>query len=123
VRASTTTSPRCRGLLEAARTEALGSFGNGDLLLERLVEQARHVEIQVFGDTHGQCVHLGERDCSTQRRNQKILEEAPAPGVTPELRAAMGAAAGEARPRSRLPAAPARSSSCWRRTVRSRSSR
>ena len=82
-----------RGLLEAARTEAIGSFGNGDLLLERLVEQARHVEMQVFGDSHGHYVHLGERDCSTQRRNQKVLEEAPAPGVTPALRAKMGAAA------------------------------
>ena len=58
-----------------------------------LVEEARHVELQVFGDTHGGAVHLGERDCSTQRRNQKILEEAPAPGVSAELRARMGAAA------------------------------
>ena len=63
------------------------------LLLERLVEEARHVELQVFGDTHGGAVHLGERDCSTQRRNQKILEEAPAPGVSAELRARMGEAA------------------------------
>jgi geranyl-CoA carboxylase alpha subunit len=82
-----------RGLLEAARGEALSSFGNGDLLLERLVEQARHVEIQVFGDQHGNYVHLGERDCSTQRRNQKILEEAPAPGVDAALRDRMGEAA------------------------------
>ena len=67
-------------LIESARAEALASFGNGDLLLERLVEDARHVEIQVFGDRHGGAVHLGERDCSTQRRHQKILEEAPAPG-------------------------------------------
>ncbi len=80
-------------LLESARAEALSSFGNGELLLERLVEEARHVELQVFGDAHGNAVHLGERDCSTQRRNQKILEEAPAPGVSPELRARMGDAA------------------------------
>jgi geranyl-CoA carboxylase alpha subunit len=80
-------------LIESARAEALASFGNGALLLERLVEEARHVELQVFGDTHGGAVHLGERDCSTQRRNQKILEEAPAPGVSAELRARMGAAA------------------------------
>ncbi len=80
-------------LLDAARSEAAASFGNGDLLLERLVEQARHVEIQVFGDRHGGCVHLGERDCSTQRRNQKILEEAPAPGVDAALRTRMGDAA------------------------------
>jgi geranyl-CoA carboxylase alpha subunit len=80
-------------LIESARAEALASFGNGDLLLERLVEEARHVELQVFGDTHGGAIHLGERDCSTQRRNQKILEEAPAPGVSAELRARMGEAA------------------------------
>ena len=85
--------PELRELLAAARAEALASFGNGDLLLERLVEEARHVEVQVFGDTHGGAVHLGERDCSTQRRNQKILEEAPAPGVSDALRAALGAAA------------------------------
>ncbi|MBN8507731.1 MAG: ATP-grasp domain-containing protein [Burkholderiales bacterium] len=80
-------------LLEAARTEASASFGSGELLLERLVEDARHVELQVFGDAHGGAVHLGERDCSTQRRHQKILEEAPAPGVSAELRERMGAAA------------------------------
>jgi geranyl-CoA carboxylase alpha subunit len=79
-------------LIESARAEAVASFGNGDLLLERLVEEARHVEVQVFGDTHGGAVHLGERDCSTQRRNQKILEEAPAPGVSDALRARMGEA-------------------------------
>jgi geranyl-CoA carboxylase alpha subunit len=80
-------------LIESARAEAVASFGNGELLLERLVEEARHVEVQVFGDTRGGAVHLGERDCSTQRRNQKILEEAPAPGVSAELRARMGEAA------------------------------
>ncbi len=80
-------------LLQAARAEALSSFGNGQLLLERRLEQARHVEVQVFGDSHGNAVHLGERDCSTQRRNQKILEEAPAPGVSAELREQLGAAA------------------------------
>ena len=85
--------PELRELLAAARAEALASFGNGDLLLERLVEEARHVEVQVFGDTHGGAIHLGERDCSTQRRNQKILEEAPAPGVSAELRERLGAAA------------------------------
>ena len=81
------------GLLQAARNEAAASFGNGDLLIERLVESARHVEVQVFGDRQGHCVYLGERDCSTQRRNQKILEEAPAPGVDPALRERMGEAA------------------------------
>jgi geranyl-CoA carboxylase alpha subunit len=82
-----------RELIEAARQEAQASFGSGQLLLERLVLEARHVEIQIFGDSHGNYVHLGERDCSTQRRNQKILEEAPAPGVDPALREAMGQAA------------------------------
>jgi geranyl-CoA carboxylase alpha subunit len=86
-------SAHLRQLIESARAEALASFGNGDLLLERLVEEARHVELQVFGDMQGNALHLGERDCSTQRRNQKILEEAPAPGVSPELRARMGEAA------------------------------
>ncbi|MFT3803029.1 MAG: biotin carboxylase N-terminal domain-containing protein [Burkholderiaceae bacterium] len=81
------------GLLRAARTEALGAFGDGTLLLERLLETARHVEVQVFGDRHGGYVYLGERDCSTQRRNQKVLEEAPAPGVDAGLRQRMGEAA------------------------------
>jgi geranyl-CoA carboxylase alpha subunit len=80
-------------LLEAARAEAQASFGSGELLLERLVEHARHVEVQVFGDTHGNYLHLGERDCSTQRRNQKILEEAPAPGFSASQRNAIGDAA------------------------------
>ena len=82
-----------RRLIESARAEAQASFGNGDLLLERLVESARHVEVQVFGDTHGNALHLGERDCSTQRRHQKILEEAPAPGVSADLRERLGTAA------------------------------
>jgi len=82
-----------RVLLDAARAEAAASFGSGDLLLERLLARARHVEVQVFGDTHGNYVHVGERDCSTQRRNQKILEEAPAPGVDAQLRGALGDAA------------------------------
>jgi acetyl/propionyl-CoA carboxylase alpha subunit len=79
--------------LAAARREAHRSFGDDRLILERLLAGARHVEVQVLFDRHGAGVHLGERDCSAQRRNQKIVEEAPAPSVTPELRARMGDAA------------------------------
>ncbi|MDH3734719.1 MAG: acetyl-CoA carboxylase biotin carboxylase subunit [Gemmatimonadota bacterium] len=76
-----------------AKNEALTNFDNGDVYLEKLIERPRHVEIQIFGDRHGRLVHLGERDCSAQRRHQKLIEEAPSPAVTPELRAAMGDAA------------------------------
>jgi acetyl-CoA carboxylase biotin carboxylase subunit len=79
--------------LAAARREAEKSFGDGTLLLERFIEQARHVEIQLLGDNHGKLVHLFERDCSLQRRHQKIIEESPAPAMPPELREQMGAAA------------------------------
>ena len=79
-----------------ARSEAEGAFGNGDLILERAIEGARHVEVQVFADTHGNVIHLGERDCSLQRRHQKVVEESPCPVMTPELREAMGTAAAEA---------------------------
>jgi len=79
--------------LSAARGEAERAFGDGTLLLEKYVEGARHVEIQVFGDRHGNLLHLFERDCSIQRRHQKIIEESPSPAVTPELRERMAAAA------------------------------
>jgi acetyl-CoA/propionyl-CoA carboxylase biotin carboxyl carrier protein len=79
--------------LAAARREAQRAFGNDRLILERLLTGARHVEVQVLFDNQGHGVHLGERDCSTQRRNQKVVEESPAPSVSPELRARMGAAA------------------------------
>jgi acetyl/propionyl-CoA carboxylase alpha subunit len=79
--------------LAAARREAHRSFGDDRLILERYLEHVRHVEVQVLFDAHGSGVHLGERDCSAQRRNQKIVEEAPAPSVTAELRARMGEAA------------------------------
>ncbi|UCC72388.1 MAG: acetyl-CoA carboxylase biotin carboxylase subunit [Gemmatimonadota bacterium] len=80
-------------LFKMAGVEAEAAFGNGALYLEKLLEGARHVEIQVLGDCHGKGVHLNERDCSVQRRHQKLIEEAPSPAVTPELRARMGAAA------------------------------
>ena len=79
--------------VERARSEARNAFGNGDLFLERLVEGARHVEIQVFADRHGNVIHLGERECSVQRRHQKVIEEAPSVAVDAELRARMGEAA------------------------------
>jgi len=79
--------------LAAARREALHAFGDTNVLLERLVTRARHVEIQVFADTHGGVIHLGERDCSSQRRHQKVIEECPSPAVGAKLREAMGAAA------------------------------
>ncbi len=79
--------------LDSCKREAINSFGDDAVLVEKYVQRPRHIEIQVFGDTHGNCVYLFERDCSVQRRHQKVLEEAPAPGMTPELRARMGEAA------------------------------
>ncbi|MEP4258272.1 MAG: acetyl/propionyl/methylcrotonyl-CoA carboxylase subunit alpha [Rhizobiaceae bacterium] len=82
--------------LEAAKREAQAAFGNDVVLIEKFVESPRHIEIQVFADSHGNVVHLFERDCSLQRRHQKVIEEAPAPGMSAEIRAAMGDAACEA---------------------------
>lgn len=80
-------------LLRSARSEAQGAFGDATVILERAIVDPRHIEIQVFGDRYGQAVHLGERDCSVQRRHQKLIEEAPSPAVSAELRARMGAVA------------------------------
>jgi 3-methylcrotonyl-CoA carboxylase alpha subunit len=79
--------------LESCKREAINSFGNDAVLIEKYVLRPRHIEIQVFGDTQGNCVYLFERDCSVQRRHQKVLEEAPAPGMTAALRQKMGEAA------------------------------
>ncbi|WNH49010.1 acetyl/propionyl/methylcrotonyl-CoA carboxylase subunit alpha [Stenotrophomonas aracearum] len=82
--------------LASCQREAQSAFGNAHVLVEKYVERPRHIEIQVFGDSHGNVVYLFERDCSVQRRHQKVLEEAPAPGMTAERRAAMGKAAVDA---------------------------
>jgi 3-methylcrotonyl-CoA carboxylase alpha subunit len=79
--------------LASCQREAINSFGNDTVLVEKYAQRPRHIEIQVFGDTHGNYVYLFERDCSVQRRHQKVLEEAPAPGLSPEMRQQMGEAA------------------------------
>ena len=76
-----------------ASSEALNAFGDARLYLEKYVDRPRHIEIQIFGDAQGRIVHLGERECSVQRRHQKVIEESPSPIMTPELRRSMGEAA------------------------------
>ena len=90
---SCATPARRSTAIPGARREAAAAFGDGTLYVERLVERPRHVEIQVFADDHGSVVHLFERECSLQRRHQKVIEESPSPALTPALRARMGEAA------------------------------
>ncbi|HEX8352389.1 MAG TPA: acetyl-CoA carboxylase biotin carboxylase subunit [Pyrinomonadaceae bacterium] len=82
--------------MRTAANEAASAFKNGDIYVEKYIENPRHIEIQVLADEHGHCIHLGERDCSIQRRHQKLIEEAPSPALSPELREQMGTAAVEA---------------------------
>ena len=105
----------------AARREAASGFGDDRVFLERYLARARHIEIQILGDAHGEIVHLGERECSIQRRHQKILEESPSPRVDPALREAMGEAALRWPARSAT-SRPAPWSSCWTTTPASSSS-
>lgn len=85
-----------KDLLGNCQREGKASFGNDHVLIEKYITKPRHIEVQVFGDTHGHALHLFERDCSLQRRHQKVVEEAPAPGISPEMREAMGEAAVQA---------------------------
>jgi acetyl-CoA carboxylase biotin carboxylase subunit len=82
--------------IELTKTEALSFFGNPEIYMEKFLTTPRHIEIQILADEHGNAVHLGERDCSMQRRHQKVVEEAPAPGITPELRNKIGAVCAQA---------------------------
>src|SRR5690606_21487037 len=82
-----------REAIAAAQREAVAAFGDGAVYLEKLLVEPRHIEIQVFGDRHGDVVYLGERECSIQRRHQKVIEEAPSPVLSASTRAEMGAAA------------------------------
>src|SRR5205807_4065865 len=84
------TANELAGAYEAAASEALRAFGDGEVYIEKLIEQPRHIELQILADEHGHCVYLGERECSLQRRHQKVLEEAPSAIVDEGMRRRMG---------------------------------
>ena len=89
--------------LRLARSEAKAAFGNADVYMEKYLQKPRHIEMQILADAHGNVVHLGERDCSLQRRHQKVLEEAPSPVLSDEARAKIGRIAGGGHQEARLP--------------------
>ena len=109
--------------LAAAEREAAAAFGDGTVFCERYVERGRHIEVQVFGDTHGTVVALLERECSIQRRHQKIVEESPSPAVDDDLRRRHVGGRDRRRARPSTTSAPAPSSSCSTPTAASGSSR
>ena len=88
--------PALFNAISITKNEALAAFGNGDVYMEKFLENPRHIEFQVLADNHGNAIHLGERDCSMQRRHQKVMEEAPATGISPEVRMKMGAQCADA---------------------------
>ena len=108
--------------IAGARREARNSFGDDTLLVERYVGNSRHIEVQVLGDAHGNVIHLGERECSLQRRHQKVIEEAPSPLLGHRVRARHGPRGGRTRPRPSATPAPAPSSSSSTPTGRATSS-